>query len=187
MNIKTAPLPLLAALAALGTSACLKSDAKTPAVMPALIVPAPPSRTIVPSPIPPEEPVLPPVSPVNVTPPAPKPESPPPATRTTPPPATPPSTPPATAANEPPPVVTAAGTVKFKELEASVEKSLSEAEGLLDKVKPAQLTPQALDQFNTALSHARMAREALGSKPVNIVYAQELANKALTLARQLTK
>ena len=53
--------------------------------------------------------------------------------------------------------------------------------------KPAQLTPQALDQFNTALSHARMAREALGSKPVNIVYAQELANKALTLARQLTK
>jgi hypothetical protein len=187
MNIKTAPLPLLAALAVLGTSACLKSEAKTPAVMPALMVPTPPSRTIVPSPIELEEPVPPPPTPVNVTPPAPKPDSPPPVTRTTPPPVPPPSTPPATAAKEAPPVVTAAGTVKFKELEASVEKSLSEAEGLLDKVKPTQLTREALDQFNTARSHARMAREALGSNPVNIVYAQELTNKALTLARQLAK
>ena len=185
MTNKPALLPLLAALAVLPTSACLKSDAKTPAVMPALMVPAPPSRTIVPSSIEPEEPVAPPPSPVNAAPPAPKPESPPPATRTAPPPATPPSTPPATAANEPPPVVKAAENQKMKEMKESVEKSLSEAEGLLTKLKPAQLTRDALDQFNTAQSHARMAREALGYS--NIVYAQELASKALTLARQLTK
>ena len=60
MNNKTAPLPLLAALAVLGTSACLKSDVNTPAVMPALVVPAPPSRTIVPSPIETEETAPPP-------------------------------------------------------------------------------------------------------------------------------
>lgn len=185
MNIKTAPLPLLAALAALGTSACLKSDAKTPAVTAALMVPAPPSRTIVPSSIELEEPVAAPPGPTSTTPPAPKPESPPPATRTTPPPASPPPTPPVTAPNEPPPVVAAAATAQMKEFEARVEKSLAEAEGLLDKLKPAQLTRETLDQFNTARSHARMAREALGYK--NFPYALELANKALTLARQLAK
>lgn len=183
MTNKTAPLPLLAALAVLGTSACLKSDVHTPAVMPALIVPAPPSRTIVPSPIETEETVAPPANPVNVTPPAPKPE-PPPATRTAPPPATPPPAPPATPATETP-VVAASTNPVMKDIEARVEKSLAEAEGLLDKLKPTQLTRETLEQFNTALSHARMAREAVGYK--NFPYALELANKALTLARQLTK
>ena len=182
MNIKSAPLPLLAALAAMVTSACLKSDPKTPAVMPALMVPVPPSRTIVPSSIEPEESVPLPTTPVNAAPPAPKPESPPPPTRTAPPPtATPPSPPttPATGA----PVAEASVTAVMRELGARVEKSLLEAEGLLASVKPAQLSPEALDQYNTARSHARMAREALGYK--NFPYAQELTNKALTLAKQL--
>ena len=185
MNIKTAPLPLLAALAVLGTSACLRSDAKTPAVTVALMVPAPPSRTIVPSPIEAEEPVPLPTNPVSVAPPTPKPESPPPATRTTPPPVSPPSTPPARASNETP-VVAAAANPVMKEMEARAEKALTEAEGLLEKVKPAQLSPEALDQYNTARSHARMAREALVVYK-NFPYAQELADKALTLAKQLSK
>lgn len=185
MNIKTAPLPLLAALAVLGTTACLKSEPKTPAVTVALMVPAPPSRTIVPSPIEAEEPVPPPTNPVNATPPAPKPESPPPVTRTAPPPASPPSTPPATAANETA-VSAAAASPVMREMEARADKSLTEAEGLLKEVKLAQLSPEALGQYNTARSHARMAREAL-SVYKNFPYALELANKALTLAKQLSK
>jgi outer membrane biosynthesis protein TonB len=185
MNIKTAPLPLLAALAVLGTSACLKSEAKTPAVTVALMVPAPPSRTIVPSPIEAAEPVPPPTNPVSATPPTPKPESPPPATRTAPPAASPPATPPATAANETP-VLTAAANPVMKEMEARADKSLTEAEGLLANVKPTQLSPEALGQYNTARSHARMAREALLVYK-NFPYALELAIKALTLAKQLSK
>jgi hypothetical protein len=182
MHIKSAPLPLLAALAAMVAPACLKSDPKTPAVMPALIVPAPPSRTIVPSSIEPEEPVAPPTSPATSAPPAPKPEVPPPATRTTPPPAATPPSPPTTPATGAP-VAEASVTAVMRELEARVEKSLLEAEGLLASVKPALLSPEALDQYNTARSHARMAREALSYK--NFPYAQELTNKALTLAKQL--
>ena len=185
MNIKTAPLPLLAALAVLGTSACLKSEAKTPAVTVALMVPAPPSRTIVPSPIEAEEPVPPPTTPVSVAPPTPKPESPPPVTRTAPPPASPPATPPATAASETP-VLAAAASPVMKEMEARVDRTLTEAERLLANVKPTQLSPEALGQYNTARSHARMGREALLVYK-NFPYALELADKALTLAKQLSK
>jgi hypothetical protein len=185
MKNKTALLPLLAALTALSTSACLKSDAKTPAVMPALMVPAPPSRTIVPTPIEVEEPVTPPTIPVSSTPPAPKPETPPPATRTDPPPAPRSSPPPANTAEPPPPVVQAAASAKMKEVEGRVLASLVEADKLLGELKPATLSREALDQLNTARSHARAAREALGI--FNYPYALELAQKALTLARQLTK
>jgi hypothetical protein len=185
MKNQTALLPLLAALGALGASACLKSDAKTPAVMPALVVPAPPSRTILPTPIDVEEPVPPPPNPVATAPPAAKPETPPPATRTDPPPAPRPEKPAANAAEPSSPVVQAAANAKMKELESKVVVALGEAERLLDQLKPPALSRDALDQLNTARAHVQDARAALGIN--NIVLANELAQKALTLARQLSK
>ena len=56
---------------------------------------------------------------------------------------------------------------------------------LLDQLKPPALSREALDQLNTARSHVRAAKEALGIN--NILFANELAQKALTLAKQLTK
>jgi outer membrane biosynthesis protein TonB len=182
---KSALLPLLAVLTALSVAACLKGDAKTPADLPALTVPPPPARTILPSTIEPEEPVPPPPTPPTAAAPPPKPDNPPPVTRTTPPPASPPSPPPASSTTETPPVVKAAESARMKELEGKVKESLTETERLFEKLNPAQLSREALDQLNLARSHVRAAREALGYN--QMPYANELAQKALTIARQLTK
>jgi outer membrane biosynthesis protein TonB len=182
---KSALLPLLAALTALSASACLKGDAKTPADLPALMVPPPPPRTVVPATIEPEEPVPPPPVPASSTAPPPKPDNPPPAARTTPPPAAPPPTPPSSSSAETPTVQKAAESAKMKELEGKVKESLNETDRLFEKLDPAQLSREAQAQLALARSHARGARDALGIS--NILLADELARKALTLARQLAK
>lgn len=71
----------------------------------------------------------------------------------------------------------------MKELEGRVVKTLDDAVQGLEKLKGVTLSREATDQFNTAWSHVRAAKEALGIR--NILHAQELANKALTLAKQL--
>jgi hypothetical protein len=129
----------------------------------------------------PEEPVPPPPNP-SATAPVPKPDNPPAPPvppRTTPTPASPPPT----NAAEPPLVVQAAATTKMKELEARVVKTLDEATPMLEKLKAVPLSREATDQLTTALSHVKAAREALAVN--NIPFANELAQKALTLAKQL--
>ena len=186
MNDKSALLPLLAVLTALGAPACMKQDAKMPLVTPALVVPAPPARTILPSTIQPEEPVPPPTAPANAPPTPPKPETPPPATRTAPPPTAPPPTPPSTTNTETArPVEKAAASAQMKEIENRVNAMLKDADDLLKKLKDVPLSREAAEQYTTALSHSRTAKDAL--KDNNFPYALELAQKALTIAKQLIK
>jgi len=182
MKDKAVLLPMLAVLIALTGTSCLRIGAKTPAASPALAVPTPPSRTLLPAPVQPDEPVPPPPS-SAATAPAPRPAEPPPAARTTPPPAAPSTTPPATPVVEAPPVVQAAANMSA--LENKVNDTLRAAEVQLKGLNASQLSREAQDQLTTAWSHIRTSREALGYK--NFVYAFELAEKALTLAKQLVK
>ncbi len=161
---------------------CLRTEAKTPGPAPALAVPTPPSRTLVPSTVEPE-PVPPSASAGAATDPPSRPTEPPPAARTPPPPATPPTTPPTPVVDTPPPVLQT--TANVSALEARVREILLEAEQRLNKVKPDALSREARDHFNTAWSHVRTAKEAIGYR--NFVFAKELAEKALALARQLVK
>jgi hypothetical protein len=71
-------------------------------------------------------------------------------------------------------------------MENRVRGVLTEVDRLLTNVVVEQLSREARDHYNTAVSHLRQAREAL-SVYKNVVYAQELADRALTLAKQLGK
>jgi hypothetical protein len=168
-------------VSALATSGCLRAEAKSPGATPALAVPTPPSRTLVPVAAEPD-PVPAPANPTTPANPPPKQTDPPPPTRTPPP--APPATPPATPVVETPPPVLQTST-NAGAIEAQVKGSLDETERQLKSVNQAGLTREAKDHLNTAMSHVRAAREALGYK--NFVYAKELADKAATLAKQLVK
>jgi hypothetical protein len=161
----------------------MRAEAKTPSASPALAVPAPPTRTLVPVSAEPE-PVAPPANPpAPVNTPVRNAEAPPP-TRVPPPASPPPASPPPTPVVEsPPPVLQTAPDVSG--LELKVKETLGEVEGLLKKVKPEALSREAKDHYNNALSHIRTARDAAGYR--NFIYAQQLAEKALALAKQLVK
>ena len=170
--------PLLGYILVL-SPACLGLAAKTPMAMPGLAVPTPPTRTVVPVTL--EEPAPPP-APAPASPPARVAD--PPATRTSPPVSAPPTSPPAAPVIEtPPPVLQTAANVAG--LETKVKNTLNDAEQVLAKVNSPALSREAKDQYNTAWSHVRQAREAIGYQ--NLVYAQQLADKALALAKQLVK
>lgn len=181
-SLTLAGLALLAAGSVCATG-CVHVEAKAPPASPGLAIPAPPSRTLVPSTVS-LDPVAPTPAPaVTSNPSAPKPADPPPAPRTSPPPASPPSTPPATVSETPPPVLQT--TPDVTALEAKVKATLGDAETMLGKLEFTSLGREARDHYNTAVGYVRMAREALGYKAVP--YAQALADKALVLAKQLTK
>lgn len=147
-----------------------------------LVVPAPPSRTLV-AVTPEPDPLPVPSNPATQTNAPARPTDPPPPART-PPPATPPAAPPATPVVEtPPPVLQTSATAGGSE--AKIKESLDETERQLKTVNQATLTREGKDHFSTAMSHVRTAREALVIK--NFVYAKELADKAATLAKQLIK
>jgi hypothetical protein len=165
-----------------GASGCLRAEAKSPGATPALAVPAPPSRTLVAVSAEPD-PVPAPVNPSASTNPPPRPADPPAPTKP-PPAATPPTTPPAAPVVEaPPPVLQTSSNAGV--MEAKIKESLDETERELKGVNQAGLTREAKDHLNTAMSHVRAARQALVIK--NFLFAQELAGKAATLARQLVK
>lgn len=73
--------------------------------------------------------------------------------------------------------------------EANAEKRTSEvlvrAAGLLDRVNPARLGPQARQQHETARRFVDQAQQALSDR--NYVLAASLADKAETLARGLSR
>ena len=186
-----AALVVLAAMAATG---CASASAKSKqADMPSLNVPPPPERLIEPAPEPLPEPVNelpvnPPASNAarNSRPPAPRPapadpkpvdpkpiESPPP----TPDPA--PGTPPAA----PPAQLSTPQTADSNHADRAVRATLDRARGLLSNVDYRPLNRERKKAYDDAMRFAKQSEEALAKS--NFVFAQALANKAETLAKEL--
>ena len=172
----------LLAAGSVSAAGCLKAEARTPPASPALAIPAPPSRTLIPSAVS-LDPLPAPPAPSEKTNPAPKPAEPAPAPRSSPPPTTSPTPPPAPVSEAPPPVLRT--TPDVSGLEPKVKATLGEAETLLGKLDVSSLARDTRDHYNTAVGYIRQAREVLGYG--NFVHAQALADKALVLAKQLTK
>jgi outer membrane biosynthesis protein TonB len=182
----------LVALASLA-SACASASAKVnPADRPPLSVPPPPARVIEPAPQP--DPVP---EPVPELPPAPAPTK-----QTRPPrdagprqePAKPPEprTGEATPADPPPPVPAAPQTAPqlrtpqtadSSESERNVRSTIDRASKLLGGVNYGPLNNERKKAYNDAKMFIQQAEEA--SKQGNFVFAQGVANKAETLAREL--
>ena len=174
------------ALVAVGSvlaTGCFHAEARTPAASPGLAIPVPPSRTLVPSTVSLDPIPAAPTAPVTPNPAAPKPAEPPPPARTSGPPSTSTSTPPPPVVEAPAPVLRT--TPDVSGLDPKVKATLGEAETLLQKLDVSTLGRDTRDHYNTAVGYIRTAREALGYG--NFVHAQALADKALVLAKQLTK
>jgi hypothetical protein len=185
----TRALAVVAVCAALAVGGCRRPQARTVPEMPALEVPPPPPRlveaaagTAAPQPIPlievptttaPEPPrAAPPTPPrdaVKVDPPKPDPTQgpvkPPEETRS--------------------PATTLQTTTADREgeLERRVRASLKTAADVLNRVDYRKLNADVQLQYDTAKSFIRQAEDALKNK--NLVFAQTMADKAVTLAGQL--
>jgi len=172
----------MAVLLLASVSACGKVKASVPQPMPALEMPAPPGRLIIPSPIP--EPTPEPAAPAATQP----------AVRPNPPPATRPAertTPPATSTTPPPePTPPAAPPVLLTtpnvgDLEQKAQANLVAARRDLKRVNYNALSNDARLQFDTAQQYIGQAEDALKVK--NYVFAGQLAEKAATLASLLVR
>jgi hypothetical protein len=183
----------LVALAPLA-SACASASAKTkPADRPPLAVPPPPARVIEPAPepdpVPEPVPDLPPVpAPSRPSRPTsrdanPKQEPPkPPETKAGE--STPSETPaPAPAAPQPAPQLRTPQTADSSEAERNVQSTIDRASKLLGGVNYAPLSNERKKAYNDAKMFIQQAEEA--SKQGNFVFAQGVANKAETLAKEL--
>jgi len=168
---------LLLALCA-GAAACGKVQAKAPAPPPALTVPEPPTRVVMP---------------VNIDPPVPPPvtEKPAPTAATRPtvgrPTPTPSPTPVATPA---PPTTDSTPLVlqtsaNLADLEKKALERVEKAQKDLQRITRKSLGKDAQDQYDSAERFFRMASDAMKMK--NFVYASFCAEKASTLAELLIK
>jgi outer membrane biosynthesis protein TonB len=164
-------------LLAVSGSACARMQAR-PAVPVALSVPPPPPRVPIPYTIPEPEEVLlpeppppaPPVAPVK-----PRPETP--RTAVT--------TPPPTAAPAEAPAPVLQTTANVSAIQQKANGLLSEAQQNLDRVNYRDLSVHAKAQYDRATGFIKGAHSALQTRNFN--YAQQLAEKAATLARELLK
>ena len=154
-------------------------QSKTHAPPPALTVPEPPTRVVVP---------------VNVDPPAPPPattEKPAPATSPRPTGARPAATPVATPTPTPVPPATEATPPVLQtsanpaELETKARERVDRAQKDLQRITRSSLGKDAQDQYDSAARYVRMAGDAMKMK--NFVYASFCADKASTLAGLLIK
>ncbi len=177
-----------AALIALGCAvACAKTQARVPAPVTALAMPAPPPHALIPvefeEPVESVEPLPEPATAAANTP----------RPRTTP--ATTPVRPPAEraaapappAASEPsaaqqPVLQTAANATSLQE---RIRTQLADAETNLKRLNPNELNVSARAQFDLAQGFIRQAKEAVQVK--NFLYAEHLAKKAALVAGQLLK
>jgi hypothetical protein len=164
-------LPLL-----VGLPACAKVQARTPAEVLTLDMPAPPSRVTVPvTLVVPEEPPPP-------APPAPAP-APPRARDTSPRPAPPPAPAAAPAQPESSPVLQTTANVNSVAQETAA--LLAQAERDLGQLNYRDLTSQARAQYDSAMGFVRQAKQALDIK--NYMFAQQLAVKAAAVASALVR
>ncbi len=172
------------ALSALMAGCAAKAAPLGPTGLPALNVPEPPTRVVVP---PSEKPTLPaveepPTVAAETRPLRPRDTSPPPRT-VTPPPTDPPVVDPPVVAPPPAPVLsTSANTT---ELERRVRDKLAQATADLGQINRLNLGPDARGQYDSAQGFIRQAEEALKVK--NLVYASQLADKAATMAALLRR
>jgi len=150
--------------------------------MPALEMPLPPGRLIIPSPIPEPkaEPTPTPVPPPPVRPPAPTP-TPRPAERSTPPPAATPTPEPTPQPNAP----ALQTTSDVNGIEQKAQAQLASARRDLDKINYKALGSDAKVQYDTARQYIGQAEDAL--KLRNYVFASQLADKAAVLASLLVR
>ncbi len=149
--------------------------------MPALDLPAPPGRLIVPTTLP--EPTPDPTPTPVAQPPA-RPTAPPPASRQVEKPTPTPTPPP-----EPTPTATPGPvlqtTPNADELAKTANQQLASASRDLDKVNFQALSADARQQYQAARQYIDQAKEALRVK--NYVFANQLAEKAAVLASLLVK
>ena len=180
--------PLRAAVVLLSLSslaACNKVQAHVPVATPALSVPAPESRLVIPAPAveAPVEMAPPPEPPPVTQPPTTKPNSP--SNRQSPPaaPAPQPAGPPPAAADGPPQVLQPTGAPG--ELEKRARALIDSAERDLAKVVETDLSRESKNQLNEARQMMLRSKNAISIR--NYVLAAELAGKAATLAGLLIK
>lgn len=179
-----------AAVSLLAAGGCTRAQAKVVPEMPPLDVPAPPPRVVeVVEPEPPPLPAEPQEQPLRVPPPrprvqtpvqrteAPKPEPP----RVEAPPPEPPRP-----AEESKPQGTLKTTPAGREaqLERSIKDMLNRAMSNLNRVDYAGLNADARTQYDQARRFISQAQDAIREK--NLVFAENLADKANTLAAQLS-
>lgn len=173
---------LVIGLSLSGLAACGKVQASAPPPPMALAVPPAPARVVVPFVLAePEPPPAPPPAPAATAPAS----TPRPSTPTTPArpadrPETPTAPPPAT--RDTPVLQT---TTDAPSTEQRTRELLTEAQRNLDRVRKPELGAQAREQYDTVVGYIRAAQQALQLK--NYLYAQQLATKAATLARELVK
>lgn len=170
---------MLLVAVAVGGAACGRMQARTAPPPVAMNVPPPPPRVAIPVSLPEqpiEEPVPEPPAAAPEAPPRPRPETPPRTVER-------PAPPPAPAAEAPAPVLQTSANVSALEQRAS--SLLGQAERDLERVNRAQLAMQARAQFDRAQSFIRNAKNAMQIK--NYTFAEQLAAKAASLARELVK
>jgi hypothetical protein len=173
---------LLVALA-LAASGCVSARAQGEPGGPALAPPDPPPHTVIPVEIVESTPA--PPSPASPTPvivrpssraPAPKPEKPAEKPVEKPPDAAPPPA-------APPPAPPLQTTTNVNEMETKIRRRMNEAKFNLDRTGRATLNAERQEQYDSAWGFLRQAEEALKVK--NLVFAEQLADKAATLAAAL--
>ncbi len=165
-----------------GASACGKVQPKLPAPMPALEMPLPPGRLIVPTTIPQPAPEPTPTpTPTPVKPPAPPPTT----ARPERPAPTPTPTPDPTPAAAAPVLQTTSSATELERLESNARTQLLNAKRDLAKVNYRGLNSDAKLQYDTANQYIGQADDALKIK--NYVFASQLADKAAVLASLLVK
>ncbi len=195
-RVRLCLLPVVLAISGLAASGCATALARgKPADRPALIVPPPPPRIIEPAPLestPEPVPELPlptgaagggSSSRPGRAAPAPKPEAPKPAEKpgevkpVEPPPAEPPPAASPPAQLRTPQTADASGAAK------NVRSTIDTAQALLNTVNYAPLSNVRKKAYNDAKLFMQQAEDAL--KEGNLVFAQAVANKAETLAKEL--
>jgi len=168
---------------ALAASACASAQARSEPGGPALASPVPPPRAIVPVEIV-EEPAAPPA--VSSPAPAPVARSP---RRSPPKPERPPEKPdPAAVPAQPaapPPAPPLQTTTDVEGMKTAIRKTMTQAKSDLDRTANQPLTAERRAQHDTAKRFLEQANEAL--KVENLVFAEQLANKAATLAAALAR
>ena len=179
---------IVVALSLAGAS-CVSAQAKGEPGGPALSPPEPPPHTIIPVEIV-EEAAAPPAAPLptpvivrpSSRPPAPKPEKPveKPAEKTDPAGATAPAPAPA-----PVPSAPLLTTANVTEVEKAVRSRMAQASRDLDRTDYRALNTERRAQYDTAKRFIQQADEALRVK--NLVFAEQLADKAATLAAALAQ
>ncbi len=173
---------LFAVILAVGASACVSAQATGDPGGPALEPPAPPPHTIIPVELV-EEPAAPPAAPTPVMvrpmarPPAPRPEKP--AEK----PAEKPE--PVAAAPPPAPAPPLQTTANVTEVERAIRGRMAQASRDLDRTDYRALTAERRAQYDTAKRFLQQADDALKVK--NVVFAEQLADKAATLAAALAQ